>query len=318
MAFQCDNDWQSTKKTVLERNSHMFNNPLMSDIKFTCGESKRKYFYAHKYVLATSSVVFEAMFYGDLAEKGSTVHLPDTDEESFEVFLRSLYTDDYKMTTEMAINVMYLANKYMISPLIEKCVDVFQENLQPDNVATILELALFFEEKQLEMKCWKVVESYAGKVFASEAFCRIGQDTLIDIMGRKTNTSDIELSVKAILKWTDAQCAKNGIEASVENRRAVMGESLYEQCVSLSGRFTTAPINCLESTDLKWKEPAIGYQPRPKLLKDVILVTLEHPVCYGAITVTVPIFCLSASASLPHFTAFICLAMTTTANTRSH
>ena len=147
---------------------------------------------------------------------------------------------------------------------------------------------------------------------------RIGQDTLIDIMGRKTNTSGIELSVKAILKWTDAQCAENGIESSVKNRRAVMGESLYEQCVSLSGRFTTAPINCLESTDLKWKEPAIGYQPRPKLLKDVILVTLGHPVCYGAITVTVPIVFLSASASLPHFTAFICLAMTTTANTRSH
>ena len=268
MAFQCDNDWQLTKKTVLERNSHMFNNPFMSDIKFTCGESKRKYFYAHKYVLATSSVVFHAMFYGDLAETGSTVHLPDTDEESFEVFLRPLYTDDYKMTTEMAIKVMYLANKYMVSSLIEKCVDVFQENLQPDNVVTILELALYFEEKKLEKKCWKVVESYADKVFASEAFCHISRDTLIDIMGRKTNTSEIELSVKAVLKWTNAQCAENGIEASGKNRRAVMGESLYQQCVSLSGLLTTAaPMNCLESADLKWKQPAIEYQPRPKRFK---------------------------------------------------
>ena len=73
-----------------------------SDIKFTCGESKRKYFYAHKYVLATSSVVFYAMFYGDLAEKGPTIHLPDTDEESLEVFLRFLYTEDCKMTAEVS------------------------------------------------------------------------------------------------------------------------------------------------------------------------------------------------------------------------
>ena len=109
MALQCDSDWQSTKKTVLERNSHMFNNPLMSDIKFTCGESKRKYFYAYKYVLATSSVVFQTMFYGGLPEKGSTIHLPDTDEESLEVFLRFLYTEDCKMTAEVAVKVMYLA-----------------------------------------------------------------------------------------------------------------------------------------------------------------------------------------------------------------
>ena len=66
---KCDQDWQLTKKTVLERNSHMFNNPLMSDIKLNS-------FYAHKYVLASSSPVFYAMFYGDLAEKNSVIHLP--------------------------------------------------------------------------------------------------------------------------------------------------------------------------------------------------------------------------------------------------
>ena len=39
----------------------MFNNPLMSDISFTCGESDKK-FNAHKYVLAISSSVFYAMW----------------------------------------------------------------------------------------------------------------------------------------------------------------------------------------------------------------------------------------------------------------
>ena len=79
-------DWQSTKTTVSERNQHMFNNSDMSDISFTC-EGSDKIFYAHKYVLGTSSAVFHAMFYGDLAEKNSVVHLSDTDEKSFEEFL---------------------------------------------------------------------------------------------------------------------------------------------------------------------------------------------------------------------------------------
>ena len=182
MAFQCDNESQSTKNTVLERNSHMFNNPLMSDIKFTSGELKRKCFYAHKYVLATSSVVFYTMFYGGLTEKGSTIHLHDTDEESLEVFLRFLYTEDCKMTAEVAIKVMYLAKKYIVPSLTEKCVNVFHESLQPDNAVTVLEQAMHFDEKELEKKCWEVVESQAGKVVSSEAFCHISQGTLIKIL----------------------------------------------------------------------------------------------------------------------------------------
>ena len=68
MATKYHDDWQSSKKTVLQRNAYMFDNELMSDVSFTCGESRR-IFHAHKYVLATSSAVFYAKkvsksFYG--------------------------------------------------------------------------------------------------------------------------------------------------------------------------------------------------------------------------------------------------------------
>ena len=82
---QHDVDWQSTKKTVLERSRYMFDNPFMSDIQFSC-EGSREKFFAHKYVLATSSSVFYAMFYGELAEKSSNVYLSDTNDDSLENF----------------------------------------------------------------------------------------------------------------------------------------------------------------------------------------------------------------------------------------
>ena len=118
-SVQSDIDWQSTKKTVLERNSHMFNNSDMSDISFTCKDSDQT-FYAHKYVLATSSAVFKAMFYGDLAEKNSVVHLCDTDEKGLEEFLRFLYTDECNLTTENVVSVIYLSKKYIVPSLTEK------------------------------------------------------------------------------------------------------------------------------------------------------------------------------------------------------
>ena len=51
----------------------MFNNDLFSDVKFVVrqsdGESEcKRVIPAHKFVLSISSPVFEAMFYGELAE----------------------------------------------------------------------------------------------------------------------------------------------------------------------------------------------------------------------------------------------------------
>ena len=105
--------WQSTKNTILERNRHMFNNSDMSDINFTCKGSD-KTFYAHKYVLGTSSAVFYAMFYGELAVKDSTVHLFDTNEESLEQFLRFLYTEECTLTADNVVMIMYHSKKYIV------------------------------------------------------------------------------------------------------------------------------------------------------------------------------------------------------------
>ena len=67
MVSKYHDDWQSSKKTVLQQNAYMFDNELMSDVSFTCEESRR-IFHAHKYVLATSSAVFFAISLGPVQE----------------------------------------------------------------------------------------------------------------------------------------------------------------------------------------------------------------------------------------------------------
>ena len=129
MASKYHDDWQSSKKTVLQRNAYMFDNELMSDVSFTCGESRR-IFHAHKYVLATSSAVFFAMFYGEIPPREFPIHIEDAEEESFKEFLRFLCTDDCKITAENAVGVLYLAKKYLISSLAEKCCEVLEANIK--------------------------------------------------------------------------------------------------------------------------------------------------------------------------------------------
>ena len=276
MASRYD-DWQSSKKTVLQRNAHMLDNELMSDVSFTCGESSR-IFHAHKYVLATSSAVFFALFYENLAEKEFPICIDDAEEESFEEFLRFLYTDASlacKITAENAIVVMYLAKKYLVSSLAEKCCEILEASIKPDNVFAVLEQAVQFDEKELEAKCWNIVSVKTQECINSEAFCSIGSSTLNAFLKKETfSITEMEL-FKAILKWTDKECERQGINIEDDRtaRRRILGDSVYEirflamslenlvKYISPTGILTATEILSisqklygLDVAGLKWKE----------------------------------------------------------------
>jgi hypothetical protein len=220
-------DWQSTKKTVLERSRHMFNNPFMSDIAFSCEGSDKKFF-AHKYVLATSSAVFYAMFYGELAEKNSVVDLSDTDEESLQEFLRFLYTDECNLTTDNAVFVLYLAKKYIVPSLAQKCFQYFDANFAAENVFIFFQQAIQFHENKLEEKCWDFIDLKTNEAVASDGFSDINQATLVQLLTREPlNVEEVDL-FKAVLKWSEAECSRKGIEANAKNKRAAMGNAIYQ------------------------------------------------------------------------------------------
>ena len=274
MASKYHDDWQSSKKTVLQRNAYMFDNELMSDVSFTCGESSR-IFHAHKYVLATSSAVFFAMFYGDLAQKESPIRLSDADEESFKEFLCYLYTDDCKITAENAIGVVYLAKKYLMSSLTKKCCKVLEGSIKPDNVFLVLEQAIQFDEQKLEAKCWDIISKKTQECINSEAFCNVGSHTLNALLKSETLTvTEVEL-FKAVLRWADSECTRQGINVEEDKtaRRRVLGDSVYEirflemsqedfaKYVSSTGILTEAEVisifqkfSGLDVAGLKWKE----------------------------------------------------------------
>ncbi len=85
-----DPNWQSGQKSMRERNAIMCNNALMADVYFNVGAElgSPKKFPGHKYVLATGSSVFYAMFFGGLAEEGDVIEVPDVEPAAFLTMLR--------------------------------------------------------------------------------------------------------------------------------------------------------------------------------------------------------------------------------------
>ena len=85
-----------------------------------------------------------------------------------------------------------------------------------------------FDEKKLEKKCWDFIDSQTSKVVASVAFTGVNQKTLTDVLKREPlNVAEVDL-FKAVVKWSEAECSRKGIEANAKNKRTVIGNAIYE------------------------------------------------------------------------------------------
>ena len=159
-----DDNWQTKRSTISERTKFIFNNELLSDVKFVVPAShnesenrkSQKCIPAHKFILAISSPVFYAMFYGEMAETSGTVQLPDCDYESLLEFFRFLYSDEVNLSGSNVMQVLYLAKKYLVPSLADKCTEYLQEHLEASNVFSVLPQA-----QKLRIKIWK---NGAGKL----------------------------------------------------------------------------------------------------------------------------------------------------------
>ena len=198
-----EKNWQTTRPTIRERIKFIFNNHRFSDVKFvvrkTDVESESKQVIpAHKFVLSISSPVFEAMFYGELAETRDSIELPDCEYESLLELFRYIYSDEVNLSGSNVMGLLYLAKKYMVPSLAEKCTEYLQENLDPSNVFSILPSSQKYEEKDLVDRCWKVFDKQTGEAVKSDGFATIERSLLEAVVIRDTlMIEEIELFLKS-------------------------------------------------------------------------------------------------------------------------
>ena len=209
----------------------MFDNDLFTDVKFVVpkanGESESKQVIsAHKLVLSISSPVFEAMFYGKLAETTDSIELPDCEYESLLELFRYMYSDKVILSGSNVMGVLYLAKKYTVPSLADKCTKYLQDNLHPSNVFSILPSAQKYEEKNLVDQCWKVIDKQTDEAVKSDEFATIERSLLEAVVVRDTLTiEEIEL-FKAVDLWATKQCEKQGVAADGATKRRILGEEV--------------------------------------------------------------------------------------------
>ncbi|XP_078379549.1 BTB/POZ domain-containing protein 6-like [Oculina patagonica] len=232
MAFVEDN-WQTKRSTIKERTSFIFNTEILSDVKFvvpvSTGESEsKKVIPAHKFMLAISSPVFFAMFYGQMAETKDSIELPDCEYESLLELFRYLYSDEVKLNGSNVMQVLYLANKYMVPSLRIKCNEYLRDNLKTSNVFCILPFAQKFEDKDLEDRCWEVIEKQTEEAVTSDEFVTVERSLVETVVKReRLNVKEVEL-FKAVDSWVTKESERQGITPDGVAKRRILGEEIVK------------------------------------------------------------------------------------------
>ena len=222
-------NWQANCTSIKHRMKYIFNTALLSDVKFIVpvsnGESESKVISAHKLVLATGSPVFFAMFYGQMADARDSIELPDCEYEGLLEVFRFIYSDEVELTGSNVMNVLYLAKKYLVPSLAEKCAEFLDKNLDASNAFAILPYAQKFEDKDLQNRCWEVVQIYTEEAVTSDDFV-VAERSLVEsvVKREKLNVKEVEL-FKAVNRWAEKRLRSKGwgrIARMVKQR----GESL--------------------------------------------------------------------------------------------
>ena len=231
MCKMANDHWQTKCLTINERTRFIFNNELLSDVRFivpasNCESESQKMIPAHKFVLAISSPVFYAMFFGEMAETKSSVELPDCEYESLLELFRYLYTDVVNLTGSNVMHVLYLAKKYMLPSLADKCSAYLQENLEASNVFSILPHAKKFDDQDLENRCWEVIEKHTEEAVTSDEFFTLERSLVESVVKKKVlKVKEAEL-FKAVDQWATKEIERQGLSPDGETKRKIIGEEL--------------------------------------------------------------------------------------------
>ncbi|EFA04408.1 BTB/POZ domain-containing protein 6 isoform X1 [Tribolium castaneum] len=189
-------DWQTTRKLVKERGQYLLETGMWSDCRFIVGtDPNQQVLEGHKLFLAMSSPVFEAMFFGGMAEK-DPIAILDVQPDAFKALLEYIYTDKINLTSfDQACELCYGAKKYMLPHLVEECTKYLWSDLYPKNACRAYEFAKLFEEPILMEKCMLIICNQTQEVLSESSFDDVELSTILTVFDQDELNISSELEL---------------------------------------------------------------------------------------------------------------------------
>ncbi|KAL9956941.1 hypothetical protein ACROYT_G038506 [Oculina patagonica] len=163
-----------------------------------------------------------------MAETTDSIELPDCDYESLLELFPFLYSDEGNLSGSNVMQVLYLANKYMVPSLAGRCNEYLRDNLKASNVFSILPHAQKFKDEDLEDQCWKVIEKQTEEAVTSEEFVTLERSLVESVVKReRLNVKEAEL-FKAVDPWATKESERQRITPDGDAKRRIVGEEIVK------------------------------------------------------------------------------------------
>ena len=118
--------------------------------------------------------------------------------------------------------------KYLVPSLADKCTAYLQERLVASNVFSVLPQAQKFEDKDLEERCWEVIEAHTENTLTSEEFVTLERSVVESVVKRESlSVKEVDL-FKAVDRWATKEVERQGLTADGVVKRRILGEEIVK------------------------------------------------------------------------------------------
>ena len=131
------------------------------------------------------------------------------------------------MTEEDVFDILYAAKKYLVDPVVQKCMDFLNSHVTTETVCPILTYALFYEEEELVTKCLRLIRLKTKEVVDSEDFNDLSKEAMQKIVESEVLTISEDELLEACIGWCKQECSRCGDDFSPKFVRQYLGESFY-------------------------------------------------------------------------------------------
>lgn len=162
---------------------------LLPDVTISTGSRK---FQAHRAILSCRSEVFRRIFEADVGESPSeSVTFADVDPDSFALFLDYVYSahipDSALQSMDRLSGLLKMADKFSVSPLKRRCLDLMEGSFNPQSVIVALKAAHDIGNTELKERAMKFTMKDAetlAEVIESPEFDSLSHDVTHEILIR--------------------------------------------------------------------------------------------------------------------------------------
>ena len=116
----------------------------------------------------------------------------------------------------------------MVPSLVEKCTKYLCDNVTGSDVFSNLLQAQKFENRDLQDRCWEVIEKQTEEAVTSDDFVTAERSVVESLLKREVlSVTEVEL-FKAVDRWATEEGERQGLTLDGETKRRLLGEEIVK------------------------------------------------------------------------------------------